>query len=305
MSWTDASRLETYQSCPRRYYHKYILRLVPKEIEASPSAAFGLGIHAGLESIYKGDFAEYVPCLHLAERVGDLCIYCEKAEGQIRKMFNEFLKTFPPELEHRVYTQHLGLLLLARYLEKWKEDPLREGTMGVELTFNADLDGTPYVGRLDLLGSWDKVIYVTDHKTKSRITENFVRGFKLDSKMTGYLWAVSELLGEPIRNSLVNTVLVANNITANSFLRFISSRTETDIAQWKDNARRVLDDVERDVARGYFPMNPNSCFSYNRECEYYRICTASANPEGAIAQFYDIKPESDIPRGVETDNDGG
>lgn len=300
MRWTDASRIELYQSCPRRYYHKYVLRLVPKEQAPSTSAMFGVGLHGALASIYVGDFAEYVPCVHNEppSQEDGFCIYCRSAGGQIRKMFNEFLKEFPKELEHKVYTQHLGLLLTAKYLERWQRDPLRDGTVGVEVTFSVDLGGIPYVGRLDLLATWDKIMYVTDHKTKSRITDNFIRGFKLDAKMSSYMWAVSELMQEPVHKGMINTVLVANNITRDSFSRFETSRTMSDIAQWEDNALRILDDISHDSARDFFPMNSQACFSYNRECEYYRICTATAHPENAIAAFYDVRPESDLPSGL-------
>jgi hypothetical protein len=218
-------------------------------------------------------------------------------------MFNEFLKQFPKELEFKVYTQHLGLLLIARYLERWQRDPLREGTIGVEVTFSVSLGGIPYVGRLDLLALWDKLMYVTDHKSKSRITDNFIRGFKLDAKMTGYMWAVSELMQEPIHKGMINTILITNNITHKSFTRFETSRTPSDIAQWQDNALRILEDLTRDKARNFYPMNSQACFNFNRECEYFRICTATAHPENAIAQFYDVKPESELPTGLGKDDD--
>jgi hypothetical protein len=302
--WTDASRLDLYQTCPRRYYHKYILRLTPKDKSASPSASFGLGLHAGLETIYNGDGAEFITCEHFGPPVeGDLCLYCQSNGGKIRKMFQEFLRLFPVELEYKVYSQHLGLLLLVRYLEKWRSDPLRDGAYGVETTFSWPLGGIPYVGRVDLLAYWDRVNYVTDHKSKSRITDNFVRGFKLDAKMTGYIWAISKIMDVPAPSGMINTVLVANNITPNSFARFITSRTPADIAQWQDNTMRVLDDISRDTDRNYFPMNSNACFSYNRECEYYRICTATNNPEGAIEQFFDVRPESDLPTGISRELD--
>jgi hypothetical protein len=261
---------------------------------------FGVGLHGGLASIYTGDYAEYVPCIHNEppSQEDGFCQYCRPNEGLIRKMFNEFLREFPKELEHKVYTQHLGLLLIARYLERWQRDPLRDGTIGVEVTFSVSLGGIPYVGRLDLLATWDKILYVTDHKSKSRITDNFIRGFKLDAKMTGYMWAVSELMQEPVHKGMINTLLVTNNITANSFSRFETSRTPTDIAQWHDNALRILDDITRDQAREFFPLNSQACFSYNRECEYFRICTATAHPENAIAAFYDVKPESELPSGL-------
>ena len=299
MSWTDASRLETYQNCPRRYQHKYIHRLVPKEVLPSPSASFGLGIHAGLESLYKGEGADYEPCRHYGPPVSEAtCLYCQQNEGKIRRMFQAFLEQFPPGLEERSYTQHNGLLLLTRYVGKYQNDPLRDGCMGVELTFNESLEGVSYVGRIDLMTIWDGVHYVVDHKTKGNITDGYIRSLKLDAKTTGYLWAISTITNQKVSNCMINIMRVSSNIDNKSFARPVTSRTETDIQQWKDNALRVLDDIARDEARDYFPMNSNSCFSYNRECEYYRICTATANPEGAISQFYDVKPPSEVPSGL-------
>ena len=104
------------------------------------------------------------------------------------------------------------------------------------------------------------------------------------------MWAVSELMREPVHKGMINTLLVTNNITANSFSRFETSRTPSDIAQWQKNALRILADITRDMNRDFFPMNSQACFNYNRECEYFRICTATAHPENAIAAFYDVKP---------------
>src|SRR5215510_1528270 len=274
MKWTDASRLETYQLCPRRYYYKYEMRLVPKEITPASSASFGLGIHAGLELVYKGKGADYEPCRHYGPpTVEDRCLYCQQNDGQIRRMFQAFLREFPLGLEQRAYTQHNGLLLLTRYVGKYNNDPLDEGCMGVELTFSESLEGIPYVGRIDLMSVWDKIVYVVDHKTKSLITDGFLRSLKLDSKTTGYLWAVSEITGERVNNCIINIMRVSSTIDSKSFARPVTSRTETDFTQWKDNTLRLLDDIARDQNRQYFAMNPNSCFSYNRECEYFRICT--------------------------------
>jgi hypothetical protein len=304
VKWTDGSRIETYQLCPRRYQFKYELRLIPREVSPSAPMTFGLGLHAALEAIYMGHGPEYVPCDHNAPPTGEgLCVYCKPNKGQIRRMFNDFLRAFPPSHEQKVYTQHLGLLLITRYLEKWQKDPLADGVFAVEATFSADLGGIPYIGRVDLLTRWDSINYVLDHKSKGRFNDTYIRTLKLDGKMTGYLWAVSDLLGEPITSGIINGILVAPNITPNSFVRFITQRTPAEIDQWQQNALALLDDMTRDKNRDFYPMDTASCFAYGRECEYYRICASPKNRHVTISQFYSEKPEQLVPFGLEEPTD--
>ena len=180
---------------------------------------------------------------------------------------------------------------------------MAEGVFAVEATFSVSLGGIPYVGRVDLLTRWDKINYVLDHKSKGRFNDTFVRTFKLDGKMTGYLWAVSELLQEPVHNGIINGILVAPTITPNSFVRFITNRTPSEIEQWQQNALAILDDITRDKNRDFFPMDTGSCFAYGRECEYYRICAAPKSRVVTISQFYLTKPESLVPFGLEEVSD--
>jgi len=77
----------------------------------------------------------------------------------------------------------------------------------VELAF--DFEVAPSVrlqGRLDALGRFESEPAVVEHKSTGAITPEWERQWRLDSQVTGYMWAASRIVGQPIKTMLINGV---------------------------------------------------------------------------------------------------
>jgi len=61
--WFDASRVDLYLTCPRRYYYRHELHLLPNTGGNTDALIFGTAIHAALETHYHGTGWDMVPCL--------------------------------------------------------------------------------------------------------------------------------------------------------------------------------------------------------------------------------------------------
>lgn len=81
----------------------------------------------------------------------------------------------------------------------------------VEVAFELPLDDAGdfvFTGRLDAIVR-DKAhgqLYVLDHKTTGRIDSGWAGAFRLDSQMSGYVWAAQETLGERVAGVYINGI---------------------------------------------------------------------------------------------------
>lgn len=77
----------------------------------------------------------------------------------------------------------------------------------VELAFDYEL--APAIrlqGRLDALGQFEGEPCVIEHKSTGTLTPEWERQWRLDSQITGYMWAAQQLLGRPVKIMLVNAI---------------------------------------------------------------------------------------------------
>jgi hypothetical protein len=259
--WYDATKISAYRQCPQRYAYRHEDKL--DTTERSVDLEFGIAIHAALESIYDGTYAELVPY--------------ESPSGtkEIRKFQKIFLEAFPEDPEKGYKTRANGLMLLARYLEKWQDEPFTlksppEQTFTMTFEAEADQAGFTYIGRLDLFIEWNGEAMPADHKTTSRFGELFDKQFRLSVQQTGYMKATGT------RKSMINAMRVTNNINDESFVRKITTRTEEDIERWERDMKSTVRKIREARRTGIWEQTDSACFSYNRTCEYYALCTSGS-----------------------------
>lgn len=259
--WVDSSKINCFRLCPRKYYWRYVLDIVPLDSE-STDLAFGSAIHAGLEAFYKGE--GFLP-------VEDSSRWAQN--GKIRKMFKDFLDRFPEHLENKFKTRQNGLLLLAHYAENWKGESVK--VISVEQTGKIDMGDFVYVTKMDLCVEDETGIHPWDHKTASRFDALFESSFKLDIQITGYIYGVRRLYSSPSRKAIINALRPEKNINADSFLRKLTFRTDEELDRWEREVRFVLKEIQHCEDEGIWPMHNYACFAYYRECEYRALCISS------------------------------
>jgi len=284
--WYDASRIDLLLTCPRRYYYRHELHLIPADGGSNNDAlTFGSAIHSSLEMHYKGKGWDMVPCPH-RNPLDEECPFCRG--GQTRALFAKFLQCFPSNLETERRMQVTGLRLLAKYLEHYRDEPF--DIHAVEQPVIFPVDDFYFVGKIDLLVTWPDW-HITDHKTAGQVSDNYHRGFRIHTQLTGYMLAASAAIKEPVSKAIVNTLVVPRGAKPvepdKHFVRRITTRNQADFDEWFITLRAAVAEIRRYRAEGSWPQRPSGCFNYNRQCEYWDLCTVapSARPGIIEAQF--------------------
>jgi PD-(D/E)XK nuclease superfamily len=286
----SASRVDTFNLCPRKYYYKYERNIVPAEESIDLPITFGDAIHRSLATLYLGTAFDHVPC-----PCGSACDYCKAHE--IQRIAATFLEFYPndPDDTRDPRTRIRGLELLAAYLSKWKRDPWR--VIAVEVPFELQLSSElTYVGKMDLLVEQDGIVRPIDHKTTSRTGYLFDAQFKLSVQITGYVMVASIITGQPVYQAIINGIRVSGKIDPDqTFFRQLTTRTPEDVAEWEEHVK----DVHRLILQfrwTRFPKAaPYACVAYNRLCEYYQLCTSGeATRNVLIESAYKPRAEYDL-----------
>src|SRR4030095_6104988 len=191
----SASRVDTFNLCPRKYYYKYELNLAPVEESIDLPIRFGDAIHRALATLYLGTAFDHVQC-----PCESFCDFCKARPVQrIAATFLEYYPADPDDIRDP-RTRLRGLELLAAYLGKWRRDPFR--VIAVEVPFELQLDThLTYVGKMDLLVEQDGIVRPLDHKTTSRTGYLFDAQFKLSVQLTGYVVTAAVINGQPVHTT--------------------------------------------------------------------------------------------------------
>jgi hypothetical protein len=219
-----------------------------------------------------------------------------------------FLSTYTddPDEPREIRTVDRGLDMLAQYLMKWRREPFK--VIAVEVPFELDwrVDTGPstvidfkYIGRIDLIVEQDGIIMPVDHKTTTRFGMVFDTSFKLSGQFTGYMRAAEQKTGRPVFTALANALRVTTKIEDASFARIYTSRTPEEFDRWESGIAYAARQIEEMRSARFWPLNaPFACGAYNRVCEYYPLCIASAQTRETLKHTaYEVLPWE--PRKVE------
>jgi hypothetical protein len=107
--------------------------------------------------------------------------------------------------------------------------------------------------------------------------------------------AASAAIGEKITKAIINTLVVPSGTKPvepdKHFVRRITMRTEADFEEWRVTLRAAVAEIRRSRQTGIWPQRPSGCFSYNRQCEYWDLCTvAPVSREGIIRAQFTVDP---------------
>lgn len=299
VEWLDASKKDLLNLCPRKFYYRHELNLVPKSqgsiADFANPAQYGTAIHAGLAALYEGHGHDLVtcPCLDFAG--------CEFCWGErIPRLAAQFLLNYPvdpPPDDRDPRTRARGLEILTAYVEKYKRESFE--VVAVEVPFELEFDGLDgkllftYIGRIDLLVRENGKLIPWDHKSTSRYGEAFQTQFKLSGQVTGYMRSTHEITEEPCFEAAINAIRVTTRITDESFMRLTTTRTPYEFDEWEEELREAFERIQRYRAASFWPKSsPFACSAYQRVCEYYGLC-AAGSPEtraNMIASAYEVKP---------------
>lgn len=247
------SQLNTYMSCPLKYWYQYVLGIKPSTTPAS--LAFGGAIHRAL-------------AWHLQSQLeGD-----PMPESEVLAYFEaDWFESV--EREHVLFSRHdgdsllvLGKGMLLAYLES--PAPQAMQLVGIEEPFTLTIDPElpPVVGTLDALYvsvSAPTAALVVDFKTsaasmpESRVAQ--------DLQLTCYSLALSAM-GYPVAEQTVGFTVLTKTKTP-KVQQLMATRTAAQQGQFVKTAKQIYGAILADL---FYPRRDLQCAG----CPYAELCEA-------------------------------
>lgn len=246
---TDSSAAQCFKACPRRYFFRYVLARVRKQLP--PYIRFGSGYHKFRE---------------VFERTGDFKLAISEAV----KLFNK--KGGDPPVGSR-YDFLTGLRLsqsCAIAYEHIKKEKLAKiiEVVSIEQPFNVQLkDETFTSGRLDQLVLWNKKPWIRDFKTTTKMGDYYKRTLEPNDQFTRYTFAGSQLTGERV-NGVIVEVLYNTKKEGPAIHQYLAARTPTQVEVWEEEQVYWNMFLNTCRERNVWPMNETQCYN----CDYHSVC---------------------------------
>lgn len=263
----DNFMLAMHQTCPRKFFYRILNHWVPPR--KSAALGFGAVIHEGLATWYRThDSSAAIDAIHSA-----------------------WPENHPSE-DYRSLTK--ALHVMAEYIRAYPEEnfsilgfpssPMVEIPFCLPLTY---ADGTQvytdqgtdieYGGIFDGLIEFSGEVYALEHKSTSQLGDYYFDQFKPNNQVTGYVWGGAKLSGHRVTGALINAIGIYK-ASATKFRRQVTTRSESEIAEWVENVRSVASEIEWHLTRDHYPMRTVSCTMYGR-CEFHDVCTLGTAAE--------------------------
>lgn len=194
--YVDNSMLRARYTCSSKVWTRYIQHLTTNDERAELLS--GKAGHAAIEAIHKGGTVD-----------------------QGMKAFDDLYKTWGSQNvdpNHRLYYRNVRTIVL-KTLEKLAYDPhalpYKPIKDLVEVPFEVPLDEHGeiiYMGAIDVVGQYSAGIITNENKFTGRISEDWVRSFRGDSQLSGYIYALKhgkvggKLLNQDVMGAFVTAV---------------------------------------------------------------------------------------------------
>ena len=258
----DYSRITCYQSCPRRYFYKYVepIRKIKYEEQDLPKE-FGSAIHKALE-----------------------------LRDNKQNYLNYFETNFKELPGNKLYTVSNGLQLLNEYI-KWESLNFPElKVLATEIEGSFKIGDYEYKLRIDRIVELNSNIYVWDYKTTTKKGYLFFNKFDPSTQVSGYCkWCVDQY-GQcsgfiPIQISLGYREKKYKGEPAGFHCDFayeIINRNKEQIEDFEKNVKQVGWKLGADYKTGYWTKSEDSC----GWCEYRDLCR-SLEDEGVKDNLYE------------------
>lgn len=279
----NPSSLDLIQTCPRKA--QYALRdRLRSEVEGE-ALVFGQAIHAAL-AVFYGEIPG----------VGR-----ESCLDRMVAAFEAHLLDFPLD-PSGARTLENGRKILKTYFETYLRDPwvtlvdklgepILEREMELPLT-TTDRAEIVLFGTLDIAlhNVQTGQVVIADHKTSSRLGQEFVNRVKPNHQFSAYILLAQKVLGLPVHEFMVNGIQVAK--TKCDLPRIFTERSADDLMEFRDV---VVDAVHRYLDwlwQDRFPLGPvNSCSMWSG-CQYREVCsTPPGMRQTVISNLYPARDE--------------
>lgn len=289
--YIDSTMMSCFRSCPKKFYHEFILGLRPTgfSVDLHAGACFataieviGAAVHADkmpLSEAFKRGYAAFL------DAWGDFVPEKEtsKSKDRVWEAVEEYFLAFPPLTDHiqpffnphgkPTYEFTFAVPLLPASNQRDSSPP----------AFPLHPNGEPflYSGRLDRLGQWGGKVVGQDEKTTKSIGANWGDQWTLRSQFLGYCWALRHH-GLPVDTIAVRGIGILK--TKITIVEAIKTYSDMMIDRWLVQLKRDMWRLRECWDGGYFDYNfGDACTSYGG-CVFNSLC-ASGQPEAWYSQY--------------------
>lgn len=295
----DTTQLTTWQSCPQKYFLKFIcgLRKIEEGI-TDIDLRFGSLVHKCLEEYYNNKGI---------------------TDDKIKEVWEGFVD-LPESYEEKSKTKENGIKLCQDYRDTYINRDKDWEVLGTEKKIEIPIGNDVYVVKLDLIIKVNGNIYAVEHKTTSKISPTFFSRFSPNTQISAQTAAVMQEYGEcsgVIINALesgyvTKPILIApedsdvNNYAIkevkyskyygkdmaycsgfhSNFQREIVNRTKEQVEDFKNNVQIEIAKLKTDISMGLFGKHENFCHQYKAGCEFKELCLSCAD-QSIIENLYE------------------
>lgn len=274
----DATKIQSYQECPRRFFFEYVLGW--RSSRPSNHLVFGQAVHRALEHIILNGYTAKA-----VVEAYDLFMNCYRA-----KFPESTDEIFSPKTPARF------LDMITMYCNKYRDD------LEIYEVYKTELGGTISLGP-DHKMAWkmDTIMYnrerqnyfSLEHKTSSGnyIPQNYAVQFEMGIQAGTYTHVLNSLFPpEDVYGVIINCMCFKKTVQPQYLLeRFPIPMSNVQMYNWVENTKAWIDQIYTDYAAlanvqpdqphmKCFRQNGKSCTNWSRVCEFYNLCTSWNNP---------------------------
>jgi hypothetical protein len=274
------SSISAFKSCPRKFYWRYERQI--EAVERPEALLLGSAIHGFLEAHYR-----QLP-FTLPDDLNPKSLAILKGVMEYYPLlFMDDADLFDPiAIEKTIHGEILNPTT---------------GRPARDYSFGGKVDGLVMLKK-DVEGFKAGDLLLLEHKTTTKIDNNYFDRLQLDSQLRLYVLFLARELGAPIAGCLFNVVVKPSirprkyeseeeygqrlrlemnwpEMYHRRFLRFPEQRLQ-EIQKELWDAKNVIGKARFE---NVFTMNSSACFDFHRRCDYWALC-ASQDPEAVIKE---------------------
>lgn len=250
----DMSSISSLITCPRMFYYRHILGLVPAHIEPSIALQFGLAVHLSLET-WQAHGKDDKKALETF--ANSFAAYEE--QPQIGKSGKELSAT---------YTVLYGLSLLGEYFCKYRSDTRQ--IIQLETPLAEQISDQIYLaGRVDKIMRSSRGLVFADYKTTKYMTNFLVNP---NPQFMNYKFLCEKLTGESVTGEL-DVLGVSKTKSLHELLRREPfDYTPYQMQMWKESVVRLIGQITSYKQENFWPQTWR-CQPFFRNCDFLPLCT--------------------------------
>lgn len=270
----DATSLNFFQECPRKYKFTVIDRLRKKN--PPPPLVFGKAIHDGLEKFH----ARIAHGMPHDEAVKEVFDWLWENHGGSYNPEGKWVPWYTTDKNRNVATL---LRTFVWYTERFKDDPveplvLEGGRPAVEVNFVFPIDlecpdGDSYLfcGHIDKLGQWGKYVVAQEHKsTTMQLGSKYFNQYNPNIQVSMYTTAGRVILERPAKGVLIDAMQMGWSFSR--FERSLVGRSKQLLDEWVEEKKWWIKQAEDCAKNDYWPGNDASCSKYGG-CPFRDACS--------------------------------